>query len=897
MNKRHLTLQVYIGVSFGILILISMLALAAVLSEIAKREVFRLATANIENLSAQMARELSAGMDGFARDVQLQATREVFRDPNAAVGPMRAALDEFVRNRPEYSYVSIADIASAKVIAGSGGIFEGGSGTGRPVFEQGKKGLFIGDVHDAVSLANLLPKPENGEPLRFLDAAIPVNDASGNPFRVLSAHISWQWTNSIRDSVLGPLKERRDVALLLVNTAGKVVLAPDKRIPVGSTLSALVDRMPGSEATVSRWSDGQDYLTTVAPTMPKGAFPGFGWQVVVRQPTATALASVATLRHGFFAGALCIALVSAVIAWLVAGRILLPVRRLAASAGRFTSRSAMEDDVPSRIGEVAQMQSVLLRLVQEGNTHLQTAQASEGQFRALAESLPHVVWQSGPDGVIEYRNALWDKELGSAPRARLEDLAVNLDAADDAQFVAAWRESRATGKDLACRVRLLNTDTGVYRWYSVCASAILDKDAQPLRWVGTFTNVSESVAEAEQAETALARERDAREEAERVAVMKDEFLATLSHELRTPLNAISGWGEIIARRAQQDELLAKGAAVINRNVKLQATLINDLLDTSAIIAGKISLERRNLDLRSLALSVVAAQEMFAQQKGVRVSLLADEAIFVHADERRITQIMTNLLSNAIKFSDPGQEVAVALRTDHNNVQLTFTDGGCGIEPAFLPHVFERFQQQDASSTRRKGGLGLGLAIADSLARLHGGVISAESKGRGQGAIFTVTLPVVVSAAPEDKAGPSMGSLEQISASCLAGMHILVTDDEEDARITAHAVLSSVGAKVSLAASAKETLALLDRERFDLLVCDMGMPEVDGHELIRIIRKGAHGTQASAIPAIALTAFAMKQDEMASLTAGFDAHVAKPISMPVLIGAINTVLQKQAQLAQ
>ena len=192
-----------------------------------------------------MARELSAGMDGFARDVQLQATMEVFRDPNAAVGQMRGALDEFVRNRPEYSYISIADIASAHVIAASGGIFEGGSGTGRPVFEQGRKGLFIGDVHDAVSLANLLPKPENGEPLRFLDAAIPVNDASGTPFRVLSAHISWQWTNSIRDSVLGPLKERRDVALLLVNTAGKVVLAPDKSIPVGSTLSALVDRMPG----------------------------------------------------------------------------------------------------------------------------------------------------------------------------------------------------------------------------------------------------------------------------------------------------------------------------------------------------------------------------------------------------------------------------------------------------------------------------------------------------------------------------------------------------------------------------------------------------------------------------------------------------------------------------
>jgi signal transduction histidine kinase/ActR/RegA family two-component response regulator/HAMP domain-containing protein len=894
MKKRNLGLQVYIGAAFGVLILVSMLVLAGVLSEIAKREVSRLATSNIENLSVQMARELSSGMDDFARTVQLQAARAVYRDPNASPERMRTALDDFVKTRPEFSFISVVDVETAKVIAANGGIFEGGSAKGRPVFEQGKLGRFVGDVHEAVRLAELLPNPDNGEPLRFLDVAAPVTDTNGHTFRVLGAHISWQWANSIRDSVLGPLKERRDVEILLVDTAGKVVLAPNRTIPVGSALTQIARQIPSPQGSIITWSDGQQYLTTLVPTVPKGDFPGFGWKVVARQPTATAFASVNTLRQGFFTGAVLIALISAFIAWFVAGRILLPVRRLAASASQLSSGAAPAQDVPSNIGEVAVMQKELLRLVTEGNRHSQSAQLREHQFMALAESLPHVVWQADPEGVVEYHNAKWDKELGLSSIRRLDQLSELVHEADRPMFDDAWHASRASGNDFVCTVRLPHEATGRHEWHKIRARAVPGKDGRPSRWVGTLTNINEAVNQAERTELALTKEREAREEAERVTVMKDEFLATLSHELRTPLNAISGWGEILARHERRDELVTSAAEVIMRNVNLQASLIDDLLDMSAIFAGKASLDRQALDIGTLVSGVALSHKALAAQKNVTLSCAINSSgLLIDADERRIIQVFTNLVSNAVKFSDPGGKVEISLEAVTDHVCVAVKDYGCGISSGFLPHVFDRFRQQDASSTRRRGGLGLGLAIAASLIKLHGGTIEADSAGPAKGAIFTVRLPLAADGGQRSGERQAEKCRRQLASASLSGLNILVTDDDEDARLAAQALLRTLGASVSVAASASEALQLLDRQNFDLLVCDIGMPGMDGYELIRKYRQRSSTGKDAAMPAIALTGFAMKKDQKAALQAGFDAHVAKPISVQKLIDAIGAVRDGRA----
>lgn len=397
---------------------------------------------------------------------------------------------------------------------------------------------------------------------------------------------------------------------------------------------------------------------------------------------------------------------------------------------------------------------------------------------------------------------------------------------------------------------------------------------------GEHTGFSKIVRDATATYNASLQLRQAKEEAERSNELKDQFLAVLSHELRSPLSAITGWADVLEKRGGTDELLAKAALVIRRNAQLQTRMINDLLDMSAVVAGKLMLQQQVLDLSALAAEALLSHVHLAQARRIALDCVGGGVLWVAGDAQRLAQVIANLVGNALKFSLDGGRVDVSTRLDGDMVVLCVQDNGRGISPDFLPHVFDRLRQEDSSSTRKAGGLGLGLAIARGIVDLHGGRISAYSEGTDQGARFEVRLPTAPAPAARP-AGPALPTASQTLPS-LAGVKVLLVDDEQDAREVGQVALLELGADVTVAASAHEALEQLAAKRFDVLVSDIGMPEMDGLSLMRRVRAQP---ATAALPAVALTAFAMLPDRQAGMAAGFQRYVAKPIDMRVLAAAI------------
>jgi signal transduction histidine kinase/PAS domain-containing protein len=379
----------------------------------------------------------------------------------------------------------------------------------------------------------------------------------------------------------------------------------------------------------------------------------------------------------------------------------------------------------------------------------------------------------------------------------------------------------------------------------------------------------------------LEAEQAARAEAERASRLKDEFLATLSHELRTPLSAILGWTRIIRLKPDVPADLVRGVDVIERNANAQATIIQDLLDMSAIMSGKVRLNIQTTDLAALVQAAIDTATPAAEAKQIRLEavLHEDGPVLIAGDADRLQQVLWNLLSNAVKFTPKDGRIQVALERVASQVQVRVEDTGAGIAPAFMPHVFDRFRQADASTTRRHGGLGLGLSIVKQLVELHGGSVTVSSEGPGRGSVFVVTLPVaalrpaVETAIAPRAAGHPMPAVEDYVA--VDGVRVLVVDDDADAREMVRRLLQERGCVVATAGSVNEALHVLGRGRFDVLVSDIGMPGEDGHALIRRIR--ALGAEAGGdIPAVALTAYARPEDRAKALRAGFQRHTVKPI---------------------
>ena len=390
-----------------------------------------------------------------------------------------------------------------------------------------------------------------------------------------------------------------------------------------------------------------------------------------------------------------------------------------------------------------------------------------------------------------------------------------------------------------------------------------------------------------QRDAMLNAERNARIEAQHAARMKDEFLATLSHELRTPLSAILGWAQLLRRPDSGNaDNLQRGVEAIERNARAQVGLIDELLELSRIMAGRIRLDVQRVMLSDVIRGVVESAQPIAQSKGVRLETILDPlAGPVSGDPARLQQVMWNLLSNAIKFTPKRGRVQVLLERVNSHLEVTVSDTGIGIPPDFLPYVFDRFSQKDTSTARRYGGLGLGLAIAKQLIELHGGRLYAKSAGEGRGASFIINLPLTILSAdaeephrfhPTRASGPEALTL----LPRLDGVRVLAVDDEPDARDLMQRVLAEHGATVITAGSGEEALRILETVPFDVLLSDIGMPGIDGYQLIRHIRaterKGQH------LPALALTALARPEDRKKAILSGYQSHLAKPFDLAELV---------------
>jgi PAS domain S-box-containing protein len=514
---------------------------------------------------------------------------------------------------------------------------------------------------------------------------------------------------------------------------------------------------------------------------------------------------------------------------------------------------------------------------------------SDERYRGLAESVPVVVWAVGPDGTIRYCNQAWSSYSGLPHEANGDVIDARFVHADDIERTrASWLEARGSGSPWEGEYRLRRVD-GEYRWHLGRALPERDGSGGISGWIVTATDIDERKRTDDLRALLLDHEQRAREEAEAANRAKDEFLATVSHELRAPLNAIMGWVQMLRAGTVDEVRKAHALETIHRNAQIQCSLVEDILDVSRIIAGKVTLEKALVPLRQIAEAAIEAARPTASAKGVTIeSRLAYPHDQVMGDPRRLQQALGNLLSNAIKFTPGGGAIDVELFGDDHTVSVRVTDTGIGIRKDFLPHVFDRFRQADGSATRSHGGLGLGLAIVRHVAELHGGSVTAESHGAGTGASLTFTLP----AEPRPSERSLRASTPLPSAHDLVGLHVLFVDDEPDARELADEFLRGRGAKVSLASSAEEALARVRELHPDVLISDIGMPKESGLTLMRRVR-ALPVAEGGGVPAIAVTGLASREDARRALAAGFQEHLPKPLQLDKLVATLSRLGQAGA----
>jgi hypothetical protein len=538
-------------------------------------------------------------------------------------------------------------------------------------------------------------------------------------------------------------------------------------------------------------------------------------------------------------------------------------------------------------GERIKQQEALLR--QREREALE--RASERRFRTLTDAMPLALWATGPGGEIAYANRRWAEYLGREPERGVPLWEVEpLHPEDRPLVMSTWEEASRTRLPFEIHYRMRKADGGAYRWHLSRAVPELDPRGGVTGWIVTAIDVDDQ-RRAEQALTSLlASEQDARREAEAASRLKDEFLAIVSHELRTPLTAILGWARALRGEARGAIDEGRALETIERNAVAQVRLIEDLLDVSRIITGKLHIEAQAVDLRELVLGAVDAIRPAAEAKSLALEVDAGDGPAPHeGDGGRLLQVCSNLLANAVKFTPRGGRVSVRLgRTEAAHV-LRVSDTGQGISASFLPHVFERFRQADTTSTRAHAGLGLGLALVRSLVELHGGTVHAASPGEGQGSVFTVLLPRTNATRADDLAEDG-----EPAKAALDGLRVLVVDDEADTRELVATVLERRGAVVSVAASAADAFAALQEAPPDVLLSDLGMPGEDGYSLIGRVRALAadHG---GAVPAVALTAYAGPEVGRRTRAAGFETHVTKPVD-PARLAALVAELARRPKAA-
>ena len=523
--------------------------------------------------------------------------------------------------------------------------------------------------------------------------------------------------------------------------------------------------------------------------------------------------------------------------------------------------------------------------------------ASEEQLRrvleeqaylaAIVESSDDAIISKDLNGVVRSWNAAAERMFGYSAEevvGRPIRLIIPADRQAEEDDILA-RLRRGERVDHFQTVR--RTKDGRFIDVALTVSPVRDASGRVIGASKIARDVTDQKRAAAERDRLLEAERIARAEAERANRAKDDFVAMVSHELRTPLNAILGWTQLMTRGRNDPALIQRGMDVVARNTRLQAQLISDLLDISRIVAGKLQLETRSVDLRSIVGESLVTMEEEARSKGVVIEQALDDAgALVSGDASRLQQICWNLVSNAVKFTPRGGRVRVGLTFDGPWARVEVADTGVGIRPEFLSHVFDRFQQADRSITRQFGGLGLGLSIVKHLVELHGGTVQAASEGEGKGATFTVTLPVASDVTAQERRRDRAESVDIGVA--LDAIRLLVVEDEADTLEFLRRLLTTHGATVLTAATANEALSLVLNQRPDLMISDIGLPGMDGYDLIQNVRRQT--SPGRDIPAIALTAYARTEDRTRALRAGYQAHIAKPVEPNELLAMIASFVE-------
>ncbi|WP_293353835.1 MULTISPECIES: PAS domain-containing protein [unclassified Microcoleus] len=511
---------------------------------------------------------------------------------------------------------------------------------------------------------------------------------------------------------------------------------------------------------------------------------------------------------------------------------------------------------------------------------------SEQRFRNMANNAPFMVWVTDSTGYCTFLSESWYEFTGQTEETGLGFGWVNALHPEDREYALnGFLRANERQEHYSTEYRLGRKDGG-YSWALDAAAPRFTESGQFEGYIGSAIDITERKQVETERDMVLQLEQTARAEAERANRIKDEFLAVLSHELRSPLNPILGWSQLLLGGKLSAAKTAQAFETIERNARLQSQLIEDLLDVSRILQGKLRLNVAPVNIATIILSALETVQLAAEAKKIQIhTILNPDVGLVVGDTGRLQQIVWNLLSNAVKFTPEGGRVEVKLAQIAREVQIQISDTGKGIIPDFLPYVFEHFRQEDGATTRKFGGLGLGLAIVRQLIELHGGRVFAESPGEGQGATFTVRLPLLNddSRTQEETERHSSESAD-ISSLPLAGLRILVVDDEPDSRDFVAFVLEDAGAEVISLSSAAEVLLSIVQTAPDLLVSDIGMPDMDGYMLIRHIRTQLP-PQYRGLAAIALTAYAGEANERQVLQAGFQKHLSKPIDPSELVATV------------
>jgi PAS domain S-box-containing protein len=646
---------------------------------------------------------------------------------------------------------------------------------------------------------------------------------------------------------------------------------------VSGEFAALLDAEGTEGWAVTRTLEGVPVHTAFSRSRVSGWGVGLGIpRASVEAPLQRGLITTIVGGLGFIALALLLAV-------LVSRRMTRPILALSSAAKAFGEGGEMPVRPPTGVTEIENMSQVFAEaaaLVRRRAEEAARADVAARRLAALVESSDDAIIGKTLDGIITFWNPAAVRMYGYTEAEAVGQsitLIVPADRLDEeVEVLRRLRLGETLDHFETVRVRKDGRRLDI----SLTVSPIRDATGRIVGASKIARDITEQKRAQAERDMLLEREQAARLEAEAANRAKDEFLAVLSHELRTPLNAVYGWAQMLRGESMSEEQKARALETIARNANAQLQLIDDLLDVSRVVSGKMRLNVRPVDLRTVVEAAIDSVRPAAAAKDIRLqSVLDPRAGPITGDPDRLQQVVWNLLMNAVKFTPKGGRVQVHLQRVNSHIEVVVSDTGEGIPPAVLPFVFDRFRQADSSSTRAHSGLGLGLALVKHLVELHGGSVGAQSPGPGQGATFIVKLPLTiaeVAAGPERRIHPTASSIDSIPAvGRLDGLRVLVVDDDRDALDLSSMILTRAGAEVRLCRSAAEAIDMLGRWRPDVLVSDIEMPIEDGYALIRKVRalSAEHGGRT---PAVALTAYGRMQDRVQSLTAGYNMHVAKPV---------------------